>query len=212
MKRLICLMFAVIVLINATYNKPDTEMNYLKGNRILMPLNTRLDTATVFLKAGDSVYTKKFKFANRAWKVGKVAIFDTNIVDQDTLNIGTGATGGVHILQRLCFIAGNLFGFDTTDSDTVCDVCGDSLNSPFINAEGLSADSLIMAACDTTHMKRASFEGDSMWISRGYFVSVPDPGILFDYKIKANSGFGSTVKKVIMMIWSFEGVPTWQDR
>ena len=150
-----------------------------------MPKNTRCDVCTVYVKADTTVYTKKFMWGADAWKRGKIAFFDTNIVSQDTIDIGTG----VKIRQRLCMFTGNAFGYDSTEMDTLCDVCGDSTLSAFVNAEGLSSDSLIMSTIDTTQMGLHALGGDSLWISDGYFVPVTDPAGMIDYEVTGNSDF-----------------------
>lgn len=172
------------------------------------PQNIKFDTNEVYVGSGDTAYTKKFVKSGDVWTIGKIAIVDTNIqAQQDTLNIGSGATGGVKVFQRICFPFGNFFGYDSTKFDTLCTKCGDSTNTAFVNSEGLSSDSLIISAIDTTQMTRTSLGGDSLWVSNGYFVPVTDPAPYIDFMVIGNSGLANTVK-VIMMMWKFNGYPT----
>ncbi|MFA6152954.1 MAG: hypothetical protein WC716_16650 [Chitinophagaceae bacterium] len=171
------------------------------------PKNIRIEACTVYVAANSTVYSKKFTWAGDAWKIGKVAIQDTNLVDQDTINIGSGATGGVEIKQRICTPFGNLFGYDSLKFDTLCTICGDTTLIAFTNAEGLSKDSMVCAAIDTSKMILTSLGGDSLWISKGYFSLLPDPSPMTDFQIKGNSGFGATVKRIIMMFWVFDKIP-----
>jgi hypothetical protein len=174
-----------------------------------LPQNVRFQACTVYVKADTTVYSKKLYFGASAWRMGKVAIFDTNIVTQDTLNIGAG----VKIRQRICFPVGNTFGYDSVQ-DTMCDVCGDSTKSAFLNQPVLSGDSVICNEIDTSEMGQwyLGRRGDTLWVTNGYFVMVPDPSPATDFEVTGTATFGSTVKRVIIMIWDFLGYPVNERR
>jgi hypothetical protein len=169
------------------------------------PQNIVVETTAVYVAAGDTADTRLFLLSARAWRRGKIAIYDTNIVSQDTIDIGTG----VKILQYVCFPTGNLFGYDSTIMDTLCDLCGDSAGFPFVNIGGLSGDSLILATMDTSEMKLTSLGGDSLWVSNGYFQMQSDASGYTRFRTIGNSDLGATVKRIVFIIESFLGEPVY---
>lgn len=178
-----------------------------------MPQNVRFEVCTLRVAANGTAYSKKLSFAGQAWKVGKIAIIDsTKSTDsaRKTIDIGAGATGGFRLYQQNCFPVGNQLGYKA--ADTLCDVCGDTAKVAFINQPVLSGDSLICAAIDTTKMIWTKLGKDSLFVSKGYFVMVPDPAPMTRFKALANSGFGASVKHILVLLWSFDGYPIFQEK
>jgi hypothetical protein len=169
-----------------------------------MPTNVRVDVCSAYVAASETVYTNPISLANRAWKVGMVAVRDTAF--KDTLgnyNIGDG----LRIVAQTGFPTAPS-RFAVNKGDTLWRIVGDTVGARFVVAEGLSADSLICSTMDTTSMDRALVGKDSMWVSKGYFNLVNDYSPLTRFKYMGASTLGETVKKVYTIIWSAEYVPT----
>ena len=175
-----------------------------------LPGNVRISICSCYVSADETAYTNTVELANRSWKVGQIALKDTAIAKQDTIDMGEG----VAVYQQL----GIFRGFVGTAGlrnyiDTSWTTIGDSANTPFTNAEGLSSDSVVCPNIDTTQTFFGEMGklGDSLQISTGYFSLLPDPSPLTRFKVVGQSDI-SGVLAVYIIINDFEGVPSWEDR
>jgi len=167
----------------------------------------RITICSTYVGADETVYTNPVSFAKRAWRVGQMAFRDTAIAKQDTIDMGDGVT----VWQQL----GILRGFGQTAAqrlqiDTSWITIGDSALTCFVNAEGLSSDSVICTAVDTTmtFFGKMGIPGDSLQITNGYFSLLPDPAPLTRFKVTGASDIAN-VLAVYVIINDFEGVPVW---
>jgi hypothetical protein len=172
-----------------------------------MPGNVRITICSTYVKKDETVYTNPVSFAKRAWRVGQIAIRDTSIAKQDTIDMGDG----VAVWQQI----GILRGFHQTAAqrlqiDTAWIMVGDTADTPFANAEGLSADSVIVSKIDTTQtiFAKMGLPGDSLQLTKGYFSLLPDPAPLTRFKVKGAAD-AEGVLAVYIIINDFEGVPIW---
>jgi len=170
-----------------------------------MPANVRLDVDTIYVKADTTVYGKYFAWGSDAWRIGKLMLRDTSKTDAtgDAISVGTG----VQVRQEVCFPTGNTFGYDASKMDTLCVLCGDTNSIFFNNSEGLSSDSVITSATDTTRMTYTSLGGDSLYVSDGYYVLQSDPAPLVRFRYTGNSDMGSTMIQILNAIWVFDHIP-----
>lgn len=178
-----------------------------------MPPNVRLDTGSVFVKDGDTKYTRAFMLAGRGAKFGVIVIQDTNAAStQHGLTFGFGDTAGVKITQQVGYHFGTTFG-SAKGCDTIWTTIGDTVEGTFKNKNGISFDSLICASMDTSNMSlKAIGTEDSAWVSKAYFIPDTDLCPLTRFKVFGNTGLGTTAYKIIVGIFSEEGSPVYLDR
>jgi hypothetical protein len=162
------------------------------------PYNVGVYVCSAYVKRDSTGYTNPISFAGKTYKVLKVAFKDSTIGD------------GVTVKQYSGFITGRAFG--KVRQDTIYDLVGDTVGSPYIHATGitLSPDSIVMSAAtgaQLTRLRIGPSNTDSLYVLKGYKVLTPDPATLTRFSIRGNSSFSATRKLVYVIINVLEGHP-----